>query len=66
MRMKYPQFDEKDNKGHHVQQDAEECLNALLTTFTEKLKQPAEESTVDKLFGIELKSTYSLSTNFSE
>ena len=33
LRMLHPQFDETDNQGRHMQQDSQECYNAVLRSF---------------------------------
>lgn len=33
MRAVFPQFNETDDKGHHKQQDADECYTQFLTSF---------------------------------
>jgi len=38
MRQVFPMFDEKDDHGHHKQQDAEECYTQFLSSFQQALK----------------------------
>lgn len=38
MRQVFPMFDETDDKGHHKQQDAEECYTQFLSVFQQALK----------------------------
>jgi len=33
LRMLHPQFDETNNEGRHMQQDSQECFNAILRSF---------------------------------
>jgi ubiquitin carboxyl-terminal hydrolase 14 len=33
MRQVFPMFDETDDKGHHKQQDAEECYTQFISAF---------------------------------
>ena len=33
MRKVFPIFDETDDKGHHKQQDADECYTSFMTAF---------------------------------
>ena len=56
LRRMYPQFDQTNREGHHMQQDAEECWGALMTTLRGQLKDGAGESEVLKLFGVRTKS----------
>ena len=66
-------FNETDDKGHHKQQDAEECYNQFLSCFQNALKMGKKQDTdgdtemidetnasldqVQRLFGIELETT---------
>lgn len=38
MRQVFPMFDDTDDKGHHKQQDAEECYTQFVTAFQQGLK----------------------------
>ena len=38
MRQVFPMFNETDDKGHHKQQDAEECYSNFLSAFQQALK----------------------------
>ena len=38
MRQVFPMFNETDDKGHHKQQDADECYNLFLNSFQKGLK----------------------------
>lgn len=38
MRRVFPMFDEKDDHGHHKQQDADECFNLFLSAFQQAFK----------------------------
>ena len=38
MRQVFPMFNETDEKGHHKQQDAEECYTQFLSSFQQALK----------------------------
>lgn len=73
MRKVFPMFDETDDKGHHKQQDAEECYTQFLSAFQVALKmgkkkdgdddemmddEQAAKDPVERLFGIELESTF--------
>ena len=33
LRLLHPQFDETDNQGRHMQQDSQECFNAMIRSF---------------------------------
>lgn len=33
LRSLHPQFDETDNQGRHMQQDSQECFNAIMRSF---------------------------------
>lgn len=73
MRQVFPMFNETDDKGHHKQQDAEECYSQFLSAFQQALKlSKKKDSTGDvemtdeskgsndqiqSLFGLELEST---------
>merc|ERR1712130_882028 len=60
-RTTYPQFDEKDENGRHMQQDADECLQQLMTAMSTKLRTTPSNSKasnmIDHLFGLNLKYT---------
>ena len=73
MRKVFPMFDETDDKGHHKQQDAEECYTQFLSAFQNALKmgkkqdgdgdemmddEMAAKDPVERLFGIELESIF--------
>ena len=51
LRRMFPQFDQTNREGAHMQQDAEECWGALLTALRGALKE-GDESVVHKLFGV--------------
>jgi len=58
-RTTYPQFDETDNNNRHMQQDADECLQQLMTAMASKLtKTPGNvkgTNMIDYLFGGQLR-----------
>lgn len=56
MRNKYPMFAEKNGKGEPKQQDAEECLNVLLSGL--KSVKSGDSNIVDKLFSYDMQVTY--------
>ncbi|CEM34734.1 unnamed protein product [Vitrella brassicaformis CCMP3155] len=68
LRDRFPQFAQRGPRGVFMQQDAEECLNALLNTFRDKIKGGASGSdrVVDKLFSFTLSSTYKCLENEKE
>lgn len=43
MRQVFPMFDEKDDKGHHKQQDADECYSQFLTYFSQAFKMAKQK-----------------------
>jgi hypothetical protein len=45
MRQVFPMFNETDDKGHHKQQDAEECYSNFLTCFQQALKHSKRRDT---------------------
>lgn len=51
LRRMFPQFDQTNREGAHMQQDAEECWGALLTGLRGALKD-GDEPVVRKLFGV--------------
>jgi len=58
----FPQFAQQGEKGHYVQQDAEECWTTLLNTLQKIPKVdngPPAKSVVDQLFTGELSTTIS-------
>lgn len=61
LRVAFPQFDQTDNSGHHMQQDAEECWSQLIDAFKRaNLKKEIDGkqvNLVDHLFDIEFEST---------
>ncbi len=56
LRALFPQFDQQE-RGVHLQQDAEECWGQIISTISQKLKDKTSQSFVDHYFGIELTST---------
>ena len=56
LRQVYPIFNETDDKGHHKQQDADECYQAILQSLRSPLQRSneEEEDLVGKLFEVEL------------
>ena len=57
MRQTYPIFDEKNDKGGHKQQDADECYQAMLQSWRGPLqKANDQEDVIGNLFEIELSS----------
>jgi len=56
MRQAHPIFDDKDDKGHYKQQDADECYSSILQSMREPLKRANEneEDVIGNLFEIEL------------
>ena len=61
LRTAHPVFDEVDERSRvHKQQDADEALNAVLTSFRGPLQRasPDDEDVIGNLFEIELESTH--------
>lgn len=62
LRLVHPQFDETDNQGRHMQQDSDECYNAILGSFERaNLKftfNDEEKNMISHLFDIEFKVTF--------
>jgi len=60
-RTAFPQFAQRDEKGHYMQQDADECLVQLMTSMGQKLKKVPEKSkesnAIDYIFGGQMSST---------
>jgi len=62
-RTAFPQFAQRDEKGHYMQQDADECLVQLMTSMGQKLKQipstekAKESNAIDYIFGGQMSST---------
>jgi len=54
-RTAFPQFAQRDEKGHYMQQDADECLIQLMTSMSQKLKKVPEKAketnAIDYIFG---------------
>ncbi|BFZ64179.1 deubiquitinating enzyme [Saitoella coloradoensis] len=48
LRQVFPQFAQKTNEGHYMQQDAEECWSQVLQTLRQELKKEGQSSFVDK------------------
>ena len=70
MKQVFPQFDERDERGHPKQQDADECFNLFLQSFKnafmyakkkdekdEMVDEGDDQNPIDKLFGIEMENT---------
>lgn len=53
LRKAYPIFDDKDERGHHKQQDADECYTNILQSWRGPLKK-GERDLIGNLFEIEL------------
>lgn len=61
LRTAHPIFDERDERTQaHKQQDADEALNAVLTSFRQPLQRASEdeEDVIGNLFEIELETTH--------
>lgn len=55
MRRVFPIFDEKDNHGHHKQQDADELFQSMLQAWRGPLKTANDgQDIIGNLFEIEL------------
>jgi len=65
LRVLYPQFAEM-GMGGPAQQDAEECLIALLQTFGSVLRDDAGSSKVHELFELEIENTVTCAENKAE
>lgn len=61
LRTLYPQFDETDNNGRHMQQDSEECFNSILRSYEASNMKISigddENNLINHLFDIEMKVT---------
>jgi ubiquitin carboxyl-terminal hydrolase 14 len=57
LRRAYPQFDQRTREGVPMQQDAEECWNALMTALRTRLTGPDGQAEVQRLFGVRTKAT---------
>lgn len=61
LRMIHPQFDETDNQGRHMQQDSEECFNALMRSYESANLRTTigdeEKNLISHLFDIDFKVT---------
>ena len=44
LRTAFPQFDQRAPQGHHMQQDADECLNSILGAVEPHLKGTVEDT----------------------
>lgn len=56
LRMQCPQFADKNDEGHFMQQDANECLMEFMRILQQSLKSPAgatRKDFIDRFFGIE-------------
>ena len=57
----FPQFAQKDEQGHPMQQDAEECYTNLLQAYSKGLDGIDSRETgrdiVEEMFGIKMKVT---------
>lgn len=53
LRKAYPVFNEKDDKGHHKQQDADECFQSILQAWRGPLKH-GDVDLIGNLFEVEL------------
>lgn len=69
-RTQFKQFDEKDNNGHHKQQDADECLQQLMTAMANSInKTPSGSQSgnmIDYLFGGKITHTWKNTENEKE
>lgn len=69
-RRAFPQFDEKDGRGAHMQQDADECLQQLMTAMGQKLsktpKDASESNMIEYLFGGKMQWTETNAENEKE
>jgi len=54
LRAKFPRFAEMQNGGY-MQQDADECLRGMLTSFSAALKTPGGGNRIDDLFSFTLR-----------
>jgi ubiquitin carboxyl-terminal hydrolase 14 len=66
MRMNFPQFAERDQKGHFMQQDAEECVNQLLSCFSTVKNPETQQPVVQELFLGRFTSTETCTENEAE
>lgn len=55
LRQNFPLFDQRDQQGHHQQQDADEALNTLLNAWRQPLAQANERDLIGDLFEFEMK-----------
>ena len=53
----FPQFDQQE-RGVHMQQDAEECWGQIVSTIGQKLRDKDGNLFIEKYFGIEVTSTW--------
>jgi ubiquitin carboxyl-terminal hydrolase 14 len=52
----FPQFDQRNREGFHMQQDAEECWGSLLHAMRTSLSSPDGDDQIQNLFGVQTKS----------
>jgi ubiquitin carboxyl-terminal hydrolase 14 len=59
LRAKCPEFAKKDGRGNFAQQDAEECIRAMLSSFAAGMvDKDKDENAIDRLFGFRLRNTF--------
>jgi ubiquitin carboxyl-terminal hydrolase 14 len=57
LRAKCPEFAKKDARGSFAQQDAEECIRAMLSSFATAMVEK-DTNAIDRLFGFRLRNTF--------
>ena len=57
LRRTFPMYDERDQHGHHKQQDADEALMSVLSAWRGPLQQASGKDLIGDLFEFELKNT---------
>jgi ubiquitin carboxyl-terminal hydrolase 14 len=59
LRAKCPEFAKKDGRGSFAQQDAEECIRAMLSSFAAAMvEKDKDTNAIDRLFGFRLRNTF--------
>lgn len=69
LRQVFPQFDQTNAQGAHMQQDAEECFSQILSSLATALKANGSSgatNVIDQVFGGELSSTVKCAETDSE
>lgn len=55
LRKRFPDFNQKDNKGNYYQQDAEECCSSMLNSLGNGIKQATGgNNIIDDLFSFNM------------